>query len=179
VAIRTNLLIYLHTRFVQKPQKIAGATGIPEQWNESTAKWRLHCDWKINDQLQLRGRIEHVTYQFHSNSENGNLFFLDFIYTASAKLKSWFRLARYNTDGYNSRVYSYENDLLYYFAIPEYHGLGVRTYLNLKWQPFNWITLYLKGGYTLREAADSMGSGNDATPGNHRFDARGQICLKF
>jgi hypothetical protein len=94
-------------------------------------------------------------------------------------LKSWLRITLYKTEGYNSRVYSYENDLLYYFAIPEFHGTGIRSYLNLKWQPIRAIALYYKVGYTLRQGASSMGSGNDASPGDHRFDVRGQIFFKF
>ena len=88
-------------------------------------------------------------------------------------------MAYYHTEGYNSRVYSYENDLLYYFAIPEFHGKGVRSYVNLKWQPGKLLAVYLKAGYTLRKGATSMGSGNDATQGDCRLDVRGQIYLKF
>ena len=88
-------------------------------------------------------------------------------------------MAFYKSDGYNSRVYSYENDLLYYFAIPEFHGTGVRSYLNLKWQTGKSVSIYLKGGYTLREGATSLGSGNDASAGNHRVELRGQVFLKF
>ena len=179
VAIRSDLIIYLHARFVQKPQKIAGATGVPEQWDESTAKWRIHGDWRINDRVQIRSRLEYVGYRYNSNKETGYLLFQDLIYTASLKWKGWFRVAWYNTGGYNSRIYSYENDLLYYFAIPEFNGKGLRTYLNLKWQPGKRMALYLKGGYTLREDVTFMGSGNDATQGNHRFDVRAQICLQF
>ncbi|MCL6101852.1 MAG: hypothetical protein M1292_05090, partial [Bacteroidetes bacterium] len=177
--LRKDLMVYLHARFVTKPQKTAGTTSVPEQWDESTSKWRIHSDWKINDQLQIRYRFEYVGYRYHEKKENGFLVFQDLIYTASLNLKFWFRLTYYRTDGYNSRIYSYENDLLYYFAIPEFHGKGMRSYLNLKWQPCRLLTFYFKGGYTLREGAISMGSGNDASPGNHRFDLRGQVYLKF
>ncbi|MEI7828309.1 MAG: helix-hairpin-helix domain-containing protein [Prolixibacteraceae bacterium] len=179
MAIKTNLSVYLHGRFVQKPQKTSGMTGVPEQWDENTAKWRAHCDWKISEKLQFRSRIEYVGYRYQAIKEKGYLIFQDFIYSPSLKFKCWFRVARYSTDGYNSRVYSYENDLLYYFAIPEFHGKGWRTYLNLKWQPCRLITLYFKGGYTIREGAAFLGSGNDTTQGNHRFEVRSQVCLKF
>lgn len=176
VTPQSNLLLYLHGRFVAKPQKI---TGVPEQTTEATAKWRLHADWKVSPRVQLRSRLECVGYRFGEKRERGYLAFQDLVYTPSLSLKCWMRMAYYHTDGYDSRVYSYENDLLYYFAIPEFHGKGVRTYLNLKWLPFNSLTLYLKAGFTLRDGADSMGSGYDTTDGNHRFDWRGQLCLRF
>jgi hypothetical protein len=177
--LNSSLMVYLHGRFSQKPQKLSGATGVPEQWDEFTSKWRLHCDWKLNDRFQLRTRMEYVGYKYNSKRENGFLTFQDLIYTASPRLKSWLRITLYKTESYNSRVYSYENDLLYYFAIPEFHGTGIRSYLNLKWQPIRAIALYYKVGYTLRQGASSMGSGNDASPGDHRFDVRGQIFFKF
>ena len=107
------------------------------------------------------------------------LLFQDIICSASQKLKCWSRIAWYHTDGYNSSIAAYENDLLYYFAIPSFFGAGIRTYLNLKWQPLQFLSIYLKAGYTLRAGVTLMSSGNDATQGDHRFDVRGQICLRF
>ncbi|MCK9411017.1 MAG: helix-hairpin-helix domain-containing protein [Prolixibacteraceae bacterium] len=179
IAIKSNMMAYIHARFVQKPQKVSGATGLPEQWDEKSAKWRAHFDWKLKENFQMRSRLELVKYGYRAIRETGYLFFQDLIFSPSGRLKCWFRMAYYHTGGYNSRVYSYENDLLFYFAIPEFHGEGVRSYLNLKWQPCRLMTFYFKGGYTLREGVTSMGSGNDATQGNHRFDIRGQLYLRF
>lgn len=177
--VHSKLTLYLYSKTVQKPKKMSGATGIPEQWDESTSKWRLHADWKVSSRTELRSRVEIVRYDYHANSENGYLFFQDVVYGASAKFKGWFRVEFYKTDSYNSRMFSYENDLLYYYAIPSCYGKGIRSYMNVKWQPFRLITFYLKGGYTLRANVASMGSANDATAGNHRFDWRGEICLNF
>ncbi len=177
--IKPAMVVFLQARFVAKPQKLSGETGVPEQLDEETSKLRLHFDWKISEKLQLRSRLEKVGYQYNEKGENGYMIFQDLICTPSLKLKCWFRLAYYHTDGYNSRVYSYENDLLYYFAIPEFHGKGIRTYLNVKWQPVKALTIYAKAGYTFREGAEAMGSGNDASPGNYRMDVRAQIAYRF
>ena len=179
ITIRPDLTIYLQSRFVCKPQKMSGVSGAPEQSDEETSKWRFHLDWKLSEKFQLRSRLEKTGYCYNQNTENGYLIYQDLIITQSPGLKYWIRFAYYYTDGYNSRVYSYENDLLYYFAIPEFHGKGIRTYLNLKCLPLKMLTLYLKVGYTLRQGAESMGSGNDASPGNHKFDIRSQMAFRF
>ena len=179
VAFRPDLTAYVQARFVAKPQKVSGSSGVPEQIDEETSKWRVHLDWKVNEKLQLRSRLEKTGYSFNKKSENGYLIYQDLIIAPSDRIKFWIRFAYYNTDSYNSRVYSYENDLLYYFAIPEFHGSGVRTYLNLKWMPVKMLTIYLKAGYTLRQGAESMGSGNDATTGNHKIDMRSQLAFRF
>jgi len=177
--VSRKLTLYLYSKNVQKPKKMSGVTGVPEQWDESTHKWRLHADWKVSDRTELRSRVEIVRYDYHADSENGYLFFQDVVYGASPKFKGWFRVELYKTDSYNSRVFSYENDLLYYYSVPAFYGKGIRTYLNVKWQPTKLFSFYLKGGYTHRANAPSMGSGNDATLGNHRFDWRAQVCLNF
>jgi hypothetical protein len=91
----------------------------------------------------------------------------------------WFRYAYFNTDSYNSRIYTFENDLLYSFSIPEFHGRGHRLYLNLKWTPSSRVTAYLKGGLTIHNGVSSWGSGNDVTPGNKRTELRGLLYFRF
>ncbi len=43
------------------------------------------------------------------------------------------RIAWFNTESYSSRIYAYENDLLYTFSVPAF-GKGLRNYLNLKYK---------------------------------------------
>lgn len=170
---------YFYSKLIRKPQKISGSTGVPVQFDEFTSKFRLHGDYQICEKLKMRSRIEFLSYEFHAKREVGILLFQDIIYNPSPGLKYWLRLACYRTDGYDSRIYAYENDLLYYFAIPEFHGKGARSYLNLKWQPLGWLSLYAKAGYLLRIGETSLGSGYDATRGDHRWDTRIQLALKF
>jgi hypothetical protein len=58
---------------------------------------------------------------------------------------SWFK-----TDGYNSRLYAYENDVLYAFSIPALYGKGIRTYLNFRQNFTEKLTLWLKVAATHR-----------------------------
>lgn len=54
------------------------------------------------------------------------------------RLRSW-----------DNRLYSYENDVLYSFAIPAIYGVGGRAYLNLRWQIIKQLSLYFRGSFTL------------------------------
>ena len=54
------------------------------------------------------------------------------------------RLAYFHTEAYNSRLYAYENDVLYSFSIPALYGHGIRSYLNFEQQLGDKITLWLK-----------------------------------
>ena len=174
-----RLLIYGKAKYESKPQKMSVASGIPGDFDESTTRIRLHVEYLLSEKFTLRSRFEYSGYSFYSTNEKGFLLFQDILYTPFRKLNLWFRYACFNTDGYNSRIYTYENDLLYSFSIPEFHGNGNRIYLNLKWAPTQRISTYLKVGCTIHNGANSWGSGNDVTSGNIRTELRALLSYKF
>jgi hypothetical protein len=64
-------------------------------------------------------------------AENGFLSFIDFIYQPMQKNYSRnIRSQYFETDGYNSRLYANENDVLYNYTIPVFYDKGFRYYLN-------------------------------------------------
>ena len=174
-----NIYFYMRGKFESKPQKYTGGSEDPSDYDESVKKLRFHCEWKISKNLVLKNRFEYAGYSFYNVNENGFLLYQDINFSLFKKIDVWTRYAWFQTDGYNSRIYTYENDLLYYFAIPEFHGKGHRIYFNLKWQPNRKITTYLKAGQTLHDGALTWGSGNDQTKGNYRIDVRAEVCFKF
>jgi len=179
IAISRKFSFYLKGKYESKPQKLSGGTGVAADYDEMTTKLRIHSEYILSERFTLRTRIEYAGYSFNDANEDGFLIFQDILYTPFRKLNLWFRYAYYDTDGYNSRIYTYENDLLYSFSIPEFHGKGKRLYLNLKWAPTSRVTAYAKAGYTIHDGALSLGSGNDVTPGNARFELRGQLYFRF
>lgn len=170
---------YLKAKCESKPQKTAGTTGVAADYDEITTKLRLHTEYIASGKLTLRSRLEYAGYSFNDVCEKGLLAFQDIIFAPYQRLKVWFRYAWFNTDSFNSRIYTYENDLLYTFSIPEFHGSGHRIYLNLKWSPSSQISAYLKAGCTIHNGASSVGSGNDFTPGNRRIELRGLLYFRF
>ena len=179
VSFSRRFTLLLKEKYESKPQKGEGKSGISSDFDQVTNKFRIQSDFLLSDQLMLRTRFEYSGYQFNSIKENGYLAFQDLIYTPWHKLKMWIRYAWFNTDGYNSRIYTFENDLLYSFSIPEFHGRGDRFYLNLKWSPSMRLTAYFKIGYTMHHGASSWGSGNDLTQGDHRTELRGLLNWRF
>jgi hypothetical protein len=179
MALSRKFSFYLKGKFESKPQKTSSGTGVSVDYDEMTTKLRVQTEYVFSNKLTLRSRFEYAGYSFNNVNENGFLLFQDFLYTPFRHLNLCFRYAWFNTDGYNSRIYTYENDLLYSFSIPEFHGIGHRIYLNLKWTPATWITAYLKTGCTIHQGVSSWGSGNDVTSGNNRIELRGQLYFRF
>jgi hypothetical protein len=179
ITLSRRFSLYLKGKFESKPQKIGGGTGVAADYDEKATKLRVQTEYVFSNKLTLRSRFEYSGYSFNNVNENGFLLLQDFVYAPFRQLNLWFRYAWFNTDGYNSRIYTYENDLLYSFSIPEFHGTGHRIYLNLKWVPASRITAYLKAACTVHEGVSSWGSGNDTTSGNKRIELRGQLYFMF
>jgi hypothetical protein len=98
----------------------------------------------LNEQFSMKSRIEFSFYR-KGNSEKGFLIFQDAVYKPLGKpfaLNG--RIAYFNTDGYNSRLYAYENDVLYSFSVPALFENGIRAYLNFQYRFSDRLSFWLK-----------------------------------
>jgi hypothetical protein len=137
--------------------------------------------YKINPAIALRSRIELLWYDKSGiNKENGFLTFFDFIYKPLLKpISGVIRLQYFETNDYNSRIYAYENDVLYSYSIPAFFDKGYRYYLNLNYDLSKKISLWLRWAQTIYQNRNSVGSGLDEIPGNKRTEAKIQIRWIF
>ncbi len=72
-------------------------------------------------------------------------------------LSVWFRYCIFNTDNWESRLYTWENDLLYSFSIPALSGKGSRSYIVAGWKIWDGAELRVKYGITtLAEYGESL-----------------------
>ncbi len=95
--------------------------------------FRYNTSFQLLPFLKLHSRVEYLVYQKQgSQPEKGVLMFQDIAFKKSGKpLELTFRYALFDTDGYNSRMYSYENDMPCSFSIPALFNKGSRVYLLL------------------------------------------------
>ena len=148
---------------------------LPEQHRKS----RIHFQFQPSETIKLKTRAAHVFYK-GTDTENGFMVFQDVQYTPlSVPLNLTARIAWFNTESYNSRIYAYENDLLYMFSIPAYFGRGFRTYLNLKYKISENIEVWFKLANTTLNNAESIGSGYSEISGNKKTEVKFQLRLKI
>ncbi len=147
--------------------------GIPKQ------SWRTQISYQVSRSILFRSRIELLWYdKKEKNMENGFLGFLDFVYNPS--FKPWsgsLRLQYFETDGYNSRLYAYENDLLYSYSIPGFFNKGIRYYGNLNYDLSKHISCWLKWSQTIYRNGHTIGSGLDEISGNTKSEVKLQIII--
>ena len=147
----------------------------PEQFRKS----RLHFQYNPSEVVTFKTRLEHVFYK-GLETENGWMVFQDVqVAPAQIPLNLSARLAYFNTESYNSRIYAYENDLLYTFAVPAFFGKGFRTYLNLKYKISERAEIWFKLANTLQSGAESISSGYNEIAGNQKTEVKLQLRLKM
>jgi len=130
-----------------KNKDIAIETG-PEQSEQIINRaGRLHLELYPMESLKLISRIEVTSYP--PANEHGLLAYHGVSYKAgSLPIGLSLRFYSYSCDSYNTRIYAYENDLLYSQSIPSFYGRGKRVYLVFDYKPEAGISLRLKCGFT-------------------------------
>ena len=130
--------------------------------------------------LTLQSRIEYLYYQKGTDNEQGFLMLQDVaLHFSSHPLTIHMRYALFDTDGWNSRIYAYENDVLYAFSVPPYYNKGQRLYLLLHYQLHTAFHFWLKIGRTTFFHQDHISSGADYISVPHKTGIRFQVMAKF
>ncbi len=147
---------------------------------KANRKTNVRCHWQyhLNEKILLKNRIEKVFF-CSSEKTSGIMFYQDIGFKPdNGPLGLDFRYAVFDTDSYKSRIYAYENDVLYAFSVPAYYGKGYRTYINLKYRYKNtdWWLKLARTGYTDRK---TVGTGLNQINGNSKTDLRIQVRLRF
>ncbi|HKZ65921.1 MAG TPA: hypothetical protein VJ111_06190, partial [Chitinophagaceae bacterium] len=143
--------------------------------------WRLQTSFKINPTFAFRNRIEMIWYnKKEENNETGFLVFADLIYKPVIKpVSGILRLQYFETDGYNSRLYAYENDVLYNYSIPVFFDKGYRYYLTLNYDLSKKTSFWLRWAQTIYQDKNTIGSGLDEIAGNKKAEIKLQARYLF
>ncbi len=149
--------------------------------DEDNSKYRIHIDYRVSESLRLKNRVEFSSYKLeNSPRSNGILIYQDIQYH---KPDGWLtlsgRFAVFETDDYNSRIYAYENDVLYYFSVPAYYGRGIKTYLTAKFDIGRRVDLWLRIARTYYTDRDEIGSGNELISEPTKTEVRAQVRFRF
>lgn len=97
--------------------------------------FRYNTSFQVLPSLKLRSRLEYLIYEKQDKkAETGLLMFQDVVYEKIGRpLELTFRYALFDTDSYNTRMYSYENDIPGSFSIPALYYKGSRVYCMMKY----------------------------------------------
>jgi hypothetical protein len=141
---------------------------------------RLHGTYTYSPSLTLKGRAEAIWYLTErSRAEKGFLFYVESTHEVLKKLNAHLRLQYFDTDGYNSRIYAYESDVLYSYSTPAFFGTGLRYYVNLQYKVLKDLSVWLRWAQTVYTKEHSIGSGLNSINGNTVSELKCQASYRF
>jgi hypothetical protein len=142
--------------------------------------YRIAVNWVLGRYLRLENRFEVVNYKKDLANEFGYLIYQDLDYRpAASKISGNMRIAYFTTASYNSRVYAYEDDVLYSSGFGMYNGKGLRSYLNLQYKFSTKLSIWARFAVFLYQDVATVGSGLDLIEGNKKMDVKFQFRYAF
>lgn len=175
-----KLNMYLRLKSEQNSEKSSTTVPVKPDEVQQISKARFQLNWQPTEMFQFRFRTEWSGYTKTDSTENGWMVFADVVARPFEKLSATARLAWYNTDGYNSRIYAYENDVPQYFYIPAFYYNGLRYYLNCSYQITSSLSIYLKLSQLLYlDDSITIGTGNTALNDHKKTDFKIHLKYRF
>lgn len=143
--------------------------------------YRINLSYQVSESFQIKSRIEYVTVDRESvGEESGMIFTQDLLFKPkSFPLDFSLRYALFDTDSYDTRIYSYENNALYVFSVPSYYYQGSRGYALIRYTFLRKFDLWVRYGVSIFANRKSIGSGPEAIDGNTKSDLTVQLRIKL
>lgn len=143
-----------------------------------TARYRIHCREKnadnqsgliYKDEQRLRvaynlqsGKLTwksqvDIAYCKYKDKEWGGMLSTNAVYTMK-RLKAGAGCGYFNTQGYNARVYAYEQSTPYNLSFPSFYGKGMRLYALAQMEAMKNMSVIAKCGITHYFDRDKIGT---------------------
>lgn len=130
------------------------------------------------DPLTLRIQAEGCHLAF-DNTSNGIMTSVQADYTPGNIWRIYATGAYFNTEDYDSRLYTYERGMLNSFGFSSYYGKGIRFAVMLRADFSEHIMAMVKAGHTHYFDRDSIGTAERTIYSHHQTDIDLQVRLKF
>ena len=157
-------------------------TGLKNATSTAHTQVRYHIAYRINEAISLKNRFELVSWKTDELKEHSIILYQDI------QLKHWdhfpftltARIAFADISSHSSRIYTYENDVLYTFNFASYSEDAMRYYLLLKYRPYKNLSLWLRFSRTsLANRQATFGQGDHLINSSQRSHFRFQAMYQF
>lgn len=144
--------------------------------------YRYNLSAQITPDIKIKSRLEYTHVDKANNpDENGVAFAQDIIFK-KMKLPFTFtcRYAIFDTRSYDTRVYIYENDVLYGYSVPALYYKGQRAYFLINWDVTRNFEIWIRVARTVYDNQTVLQQGSlNQIDANHKTELKLQARLKF
>ena len=144
--------------------------------------YRYNLSVQITPDIKFKSRIEYTqVHKSNQPNEDGAAFAQDIIFKKMKfPITLTLRYAIFDTKSYNSRVYIYENDVLYGYSVPALYEKGQRAYLIVNWDVTRKFEIWVRLAQTLYDNQTVLQQGSlNQIDANHKTELKIQARFKF
>lgn len=181
ITLNRNSNFYLRYLFKRKEAN----SGYNDYYNEINTlnrhKLRGSFSYDITERIKIKSELNFVcnTEESFRSPKLGILVYQDVSYFfTKINLDLKLRLALFDTDSYEERIYSYEHDLYQTFNITGYYFQGWRAYLMLKYR-YKFMDIWVRIAQTYYSNKREIGSGADLIDSPHKTELKIQLLFHF
>ncbi|MDR0693756.1 MAG: helix-hairpin-helix domain-containing protein [Prevotellaceae bacterium] len=176
----TAMNMYLRIKQEVKDENVSGsADAITPQHTVNLLHARYEISYQLLRGLRMQDRIE-VAFYRADGKESGLLLYHNISYKFPAfPVDFSLRFAVFDTGGWDTRFYAYENDLPYSFSVPAYYAKGARWYVNAHIRLWKNFDLWARLAQTYFFNAATAGSGLNEINQPHQTTFKVQASVKF
>jgi len=183
---RPSKTFEVYFRFRQKNRQINESSAFSQEPIRGTEDelrnyYRINISYSLGKSIKLKNRIEYSRYKRGDREvEQGFMIYQDVIYKAlSFPVSFSARLAYFDTETYNARIYAYESDVLYGYSFPAYYNRGMKAYLVLRYSIHRNIDAWFRVSNLFWSDREEIGSGLETISGKSRTDIKVQVRFQF
>lgn len=136
---------------------------------------RFHLRWMYGKNWEMQTRIEKVLVMGSGAIQQGTMCYQECRYKPLGKRYSFaVRWSVFNTDSYDARIYTYEQDMSGAFSLPAYSGKGYRYYFLFRYRLLKGLDIWLRFSSSVFPE-----STNTPDPIENRDEVKAQIRWQF
>lgn len=178
-----GLTLGLQYRYRERGRNLIPATLVDGHYPmEQTRRHQAQADLLYSiGSVRVAARLAYAHYRGDQTpAVNGWMFYYDMQYVSRAiPLILAARVALFDVEDYEARLYSVESDFIYQYNSALYQNEGMRLYLVLRYDISRWWSVGVKYSLTTYSDRDTFGSGYELIDGNQRQQWRLQLRLKW
>lgn len=167
-----NLLAFIQIREEQKDRNLSdsGEPALPYLVKPiNKINGLVSLETHVTDRFFLRSRILMSRVTIENDVTHGIMILQDVQYGRN-RWRLTGRVALFDTENYDNRLYAFENNVLWTFSIPAFSGQGMRYYLLGHYQITPNLTAYLRFARTSYTDREEISSGLQTIEGPFQTD---------
>jgi hypothetical protein len=141
---------------------------------------RVQANLALNRDVTVKLRADLIFFRKKGEQEEGYFMGTDLLYKPFGRpIDLVARAAFFETGGYDSRIYAFENNVQYVFSVPALYGKGFRYYLTARYQFNRSLSSWIRWAQTLYQDLSVQGSGWDEINSQKRSEWTIQLRWLF